>query len=91
MYNITVSNSFNKDVKQLHKRKYKMALLLEAMEILKEEGKLPSKYEPHKLSGNYSGFWEAHIKGDWLIIWDQDDEGKTIHMTRTGTHSDLFG
>lgn len=68
-----------------------MALLLETMKILGKDGRLPVKYRPHKLSGNYAGFWEAHVKGDWLIIWDQDDDNKTIHMTRTGTHADLFG
>ncbi|MDO4426646.1 MAG: type II toxin-antitoxin system YafQ family toxin [Moraxella sp.] len=24
---------------------------------------------PHLLSGNYSGFWECHIKPDWLLIY----------------------
>jgi len=53
-------------------------------------GKLPPKYKPHILSGNYSGHWECHIKPDWLLIWLQDDNSKTITFVRTGTHSDLF-
>ncbi|MFN4764653.1 type II toxin-antitoxin system YafQ family toxin [Gillisia sp. Q332] len=44
----------------------------------------------HKLSGNYKGRWECHIKPDWLLIWKQDDTKKEIYLERTGTHSDLF-
>jgi mRNA interferase YafQ len=42
------------------------------------------------LSGNYAGFWECHIKTDWLLTWLQDDENKTISLDRLGTPSDLF-
>lgn len=58
--------------------------------ILEEAGTLPSSYSPHKLSGNYSGFWEGHIKPDWLIIWQHFLQENEIWLTRTGTHSDLF-
>ncbi|HEY5510370.1 MAG TPA: type II toxin-antitoxin system YafQ family toxin [Prolixibacteraceae bacterium] len=44
----------------------------------------------HLLSGNYNGYWECHIKPDWLLIWRQDDKTKVIELVRTGTHSDLF-
>jgi mRNA interferase YafQ len=53
---------------------------------------------PHLLSGNYSGFWECHIKPDWLLIYQFSEEtnenGEVIEFVtfvRTGTHSDLFG
>lgn len=43
-----------------------------------------------KLSGNYAGYWECHIKGDWLLVWEQNDNELTLIFTSTGTHSDLF-
>ena len=44
-------------------------------------------------------YWECHwnddtapiepdIEPDWLLIWD--DDGSTVTLIRTGTHSDLF-
>ncbi|HDL89390.1 MAG TPA: hypothetical protein ENG14_00625 [Thermodesulforhabdus norvegica] len=32
---------------------------------------------------------ECHIEPDWLLIWKTDS--KNVYLTRTGTHSDLFG
>lgn len=33
---------------------------------------------------------ECHIKGDWLLIWQQNDTELTLIMTDTGTHADLY-
>lgn len=40
----------------------------EVVRILIEVGSLPIQYKPHKLSGNYRGFWECHIQSDWLLV-----------------------
>ena len=90
MFIISASNQFKKDVKKLIKRGFEMKHLKTTVEILENEGELPSKYKAHKLIGNYLGFLECHIKFDWLLIWKQDNENKEIELTRTGTHSDLF-
>ena len=63
----------------------------EVVEILEHVGKLPRKYKPHILSGNYIGYWECNIKPDWLLLWRQNDQTKVIELVRTETHSDLFG
>jgi mRNA interferase YafQ len=57
---------------------------------LAKSGTLPAKYTPHILKGNLSGSWEAHIKPDWLLIWEKDIKENTITLIGTGTHSDLF-
>ena len=67
-----------------------MNLLKEVIDLLQLDGKLPTKYKPHKLSGNYADCWECHIKSDWLLVWKQNDEALTLLFTNTGTHSDLF-
>lgn len=67
-----------------------MSLLNKSMELLRKKGKLPEKYLPHKLKGNYNKRSECHLKPDWLLIWKQDDTKKKIILERTGTHSDLF-
>lgn len=67
-----------------------MGLLQKVVSLLAETGTLPAKYRPHKLSGNYDNCWECHIKGDWLLIWLQNDNELTLLFINTGTHSDLF-
>lgn len=90
MYKITTTNRFEKEVKICSKRGYDISLLKNVMELLEEKGTLPSKYKPHKLSGNYKNCWECHIKPDWLLIWQQNDIELVLLFMNTGTHSDLF-
>ena len=67
-----------------------MTLLKEVIIELEQTGTLPIKHKPHKLSGNYSDIWEAHIKSDWLLMWKIYPDNKEIWLIRSGTHSDLF-
>ncbi len=90
MYKLNTTRQFSKDYKLCQKRKLKMELLNAIFIQLEETGKIPAQNKPHKLGGNYAGFWECHIQSDWLLIWLQDDKNKVIELTRTGTHSDLF-
>lgn len=90
MYQLLFANSFRKDLKNCKKRGYDLPLLQKAIDILQETGTLPESYRPHKLSGRYEGLWECHIKGDWLLIWQQNDTELILIMTDTGTHADLF-
>ena len=90
MYKITTTNKFEKQLKLCLKRGYDMSLLKNVMQILAEKGTLPSQYKPHRLSGNYLGCWECHIKPDWLLVWKQNNEELVLLFTITGTHSDLF-
>jgi mRNA interferase YafQ len=90
MHEIVFTNQFKKDYKLCERRQYKIELLDNVLIELAKTGTLPSKYNPHILKGNLSGYWEAHIKPDWLLIWDKDTKSKTIILIATGTHTDLF-
>ena len=90
MYEVRITKTFRKDTERCRKRGYDMELLKRAIRLLEAEGSLPASYRPHKLSGNYEGCWECHLKGDWLLIWEQDDVSLTLLFTDTGTHADLF-
>lgn len=90
-YAIKPSKRFVNDLKRCEKRGYDMRLIKEAMVLLAETGTLPATYHPHKLSGDYVGCWECHIKPDWLLVWEQNDTELVLLMTNTGTHSDIFG
>jgi len=90
MFNLIYSSKFKKDIKLCQKRNYDFTEFKNVIELLEDTGKLPTKYKPHILSGDFSKHWECHIKPDCLLIWTQDDENKEIYIVRTGTHSDLF-
>ena len=90
MYQLTTTKQFEKDYKLCKKRGYKIHLLDSIFLQLEKTGIVAAKNKPHKLAGNYKGFWECHIQADWLLIWFQNDDAKLIELTRTGTHSDLF-
>ena len=90
MYRLITTNTFEKNVVRCAKRGLSLDLLQKAVEQLENYGVLPPNYKPHILSGKYNGYWEAHIKPDWLLIWIKNDIQKTITLIGTGTHSDLF-
>lgn len=90
MFQLVYTNRFKKDVKLLQKRGFDMELLKIAISSLEKSGELPIKYIPHRLSGSWSGFWEAHLKSDWLIVWKVFEEENEVWLTRSGTHADLF-
>ena len=90
MYEIEFSNSFKKDYKLIKKRGYDLSKLHELFKQLIEKGNVDAQYLPHKLTGNYSGCWECHIQGDWLLIWETNKNVKVVRLIATGTHSDLF-
>lgn len=84
------TGSFKKDFKLLKKRGYDLVILQKVVEELLKRGTLPAKFIPHPLRGNYNGFFECHIKPDWLLIWRINESERIITLVRTGTHSDLF-
>lgn len=89
-YEIEYTGCFKDDVKRLKRRGYDMELLATAVDLLRHNGFLPSKYKPHKLVGKHKGKWECHISPDWLLVWKQEDDILIMTMTNTGTHADLF-
>lgn len=93
MFQIVASTKFLKDLKLLKKRSPKdLQLLQEVIKALTEKGNkgLSKKHKPHKLNGDYKGYWECHVKPDLLLIWDENEQIMLLELVRTGTHSDLF-
>lgn len=90
MYSIKYSSRFDKSLKRCYKRGMDIEKLREVISMLERSGSVPAQYRPHRLSGDYAGCWECHIKPDWLLIWKQNDTELVLLMVDTGTHSDLF-
>ncbi|MGV8139563.1 MAG: type II toxin-antitoxin system YafQ family toxin [Mangrovibacterium sp.] len=92
-YSIVPSGRFRKDIKKYLKKPKERQAIFEAVNILVESGYsgIPKNMRPHRLSGNYKGYWECHVLPDLLIIWEQTECPVTeIYLVRVGTHSELF-
>lgn len=90
-YTISTTNQFDKHLKKCLKRGLAVEDFKTVVRLLAETGKLPVKYRPHKLTGDYNGCWECHIKPDWLLVWEIYEDELRLLLIDTGSHADLFG
>ena len=90
-YIVKTTTQFRKDYKRAMKRGLKIELLEQVVESLALGQPLPEKNRDHELSGDWAGHRECHILPDWLLVYRIEDEVLVLTLTRTGTHSDLFG
>ena len=49
------------------------------------------KNKDHALTWNWVGQLEFHILPELLLVYRLEDDTLVLTLTRTGTHSDLFG
>jgi mRNA interferase YafQ len=89
MRRIETSSTFKKDLKRCSKRGLAFTKFDEVISLLIRDKVLPARNRPHKLSGEWRGFWECHIEPDWLLIYDLEHAG-VLSLERMGTHADLF-
>lgn len=91
MLSADYTKKFKKDYALAIKRGWDILLLDVLIMNLANEIPLHPKHQDHPLSGNFKGFRECHVKPDWLLIYEIDQNKSMIIINRTGTHSDLFG
>jgi mRNA interferase YafQ len=90
-YTVKLTTAFKKDYKLAKKRGLKIDLLKDLIASLAMGETLPEKSKDHALSGDWIGHRECHVQPDWLLIYRIEDDVLVLTLTRTGTHSDLFG
>ena len=90
MYTIKPSTKFEKDLKRVNRRGWKIASLTGIIKELAAGKKLLEKHREHDLVGNFTGLRECHIEPDWLLIYEIDRDNLTLYLVRTGSHSDLY-
>ncbi len=86
---LLATTRFEKDLRRARKRRKDLDKLWAVVEVVVSGRSLPSRNQPHRLSGQWSPYWECHIEPDWLLIWGYRDDA--LVLVRTGTHTDLFG
>lgn len=90
-YTVKYTTQFKKDYKRALRRKQNITLLDEIITKLAMGESLPEKNQDHALTGDWIGHRECHIQPDWLLIYRIEDDVLVLTLSRTGTHSDLFG
>ena len=90
-YTIKYTSQFKKDYKLAKRRGLNLSLLKKIISQLANSVQLDEKYRDHDLSGDWKGHRECHIQPDWLLVYRIEDDVLILTLSRTGTHSDLFG
>ena len=88
---IVWTNQFKKDYTLAMKRHLDIELLDNIIRKLASGEQLPEKNKDHALTGNWVGHRECHIQPDWLLVYRIENDLLVLTLSRTGTHSDLFG
>lgn len=89
---ILVLNVFDGDLKALKKKHRRLSPLWDAVDAIVNDDRqvLSTRYRDHPLTGQWNGYRELHVEGDWLLIYTVDNDILTLVLTRTGTHDELF-
>lgn len=90
-YDVVWTNAFKKDYKLAMKRHMSLELLDDIIRKLSRGEPLPEKNRDHALTGDWVGHRECHIQPDWLLVYRIEGDILVLTLTRTGSHSDLFG
>ncbi len=88
---VVTTAAFKRDYKLAIRQGLKISLLEDVVAALAMGEQLPEKNRDHALTGNWEGHRECHILPDWLLIYRIEGDLLILTLTRTGTHSDLFG
>ena len=79
---------FKKDYQKLKITDTQYTKYIKFLSMLLDEKELPLEARDHNLVGNYSGFREFHVGGNFLVIYCIEDD--ILRLTRIGSHSQLF-
>ena len=93
MREIERSAAFKRDIRREGKGLNLAALSVILPEILADlanDVPLASKYQDHKLTGNWEGYRSCHIKPDLVLNYEKPDE-ETLRLVRLGSHSEIYG
>lgn len=90
-YLVKTTTQFKKDYKLAIKRGLNIKLLDEIIAKLASGHPLDDKNKDHALTGNWGKYRECHILPDWLLIYKIEEDVLVLTLSRSGSHSDLFG
>ena len=90
MLELLFKPSFKKAMKKYKHEKLILQELNLVIDLLVNEKPLPDKYHNHKLTGNYAGMMELHLRPDDLLVYFKIEK-ESVTLVAIGSHADLFG
>lgn len=88
MYIFKPTSRFKRQYKKLNQNDKQSAKAI-INKLLNDEP-LEPKHKDHKLTGQYEGFRECHIKPDLLLIYKKEERVLILTCLAIGSHSELF-
>ena len=91
-YEVVYSAKFKKGLKKLLKQGKNIDELKDVIDKLAFKEELDPKYKNHKLidNKNYKNCYECHIRPDWLLIYQYNDNELLLLLMNPGSHSEIF-
>lgn len=90
MLRLIQTSTYKKNLKKYKHNKPVLQELVNILDLLVNEQPIPEKYRNHKLTGNYTGMMELHLKPDDLLVYIKVEK-ESITLVAIGSHADLFG
>ncbi len=87
-YSLIATNQFKRDSKKARKQGKDFQKVQAVVKQLANGEVLVAKYRDHDLTGNWKGYRECHLSGDWLLIYQICGDKLILH--RLGSHSELL-
>jgi mRNA interferase YafQ len=79
---------FERDLKQADKLGKDMEKYRAVVRSLRNRVPLSYGQRDHALKGEWEGYRECHIEGDWLLVYKIDST--RLILFRTGKHEEIF-
>ena len=89
-YQIKYSKEFKKGLKKLQNDKKSIDLVKSIIKRLANDESLEPQYKDHKLTGDYLGFRECHLRPNLLLIYKKQEQILLLTCIALGSHSELF-
>jgi mRNA interferase YafQ len=90
-YVVRQTTAFKRDYKLAIRRNLPIEKLQAVVSKLQNGEELPPANRDHALTGPWANHRECHVAPNWLLIYQIFENVLVLELTRTGTHSDLFG
>ena len=90
-YVVRHTTTFRRDYKLAIRRNLPIEKLQAVVAKLQNGEELPPANRDHALTGPWANHRECHVAPNWLLIYQIFENVLVLELTRTGTHSDLFG
>jgi mRNA interferase YafQ len=90
MLKIKFTSRMKRDLKLLKKQKKDLSKLQKVLNMLADEIQLPPEYRDHSLGGRLSAFRECHIEGDWLLVYQIQNDRLILSVIASGSHSEAL-